>query len=200
MFQVNLLMVLVSLPVILTIPIIVLFFIFTIKYIKTHYKMLGYLAALFLFYLINNNLQFFQLFAANQETAEFYFIIAEISELLVLYILILLLEMFYRNTQFSYRQTLTTIFVFIIIGGLISKPELQTTAISQGFIVNIQRFCLLMFLEFIFHTIATVFLLIILIKSRKSAWAPKQKKLITWLSIGTLLGVLLPSIPNISFG
>ena len=57
-----------------------------------------------------------------------------------------------------------------------------------------------MIFEFIFHIIAMVFLLIILIKSRKSAWAPKQKKLITWLLIGTLIGVLLPSLPNFSPG
>ena len=161
--------------------------------------MLGYLAALFIFYLITKILQINQFFTVDQQTAEFFFIVTEITELLVLYCLILVFEMFYKNTQFSYRQTIITIFIFMIIGGLISNPELQTTVTSRGFLVGLQRFSPLMFIKFIFHGITTAFLLIILIKSRRSARIKKQKRLIIWLLVGSLTGVLLPSLPNMPF-
>ncbi len=195
--EINPLMFLAFIQMVLIISTIALFILFLFRYIKTHQKMLGYLAVLFFFYLINNILRLAQFFASNQESVKFYFIMAEISGLIMLYSLILLFEIFYRNTQFSNRQTITTISLFTVIGALISNPELEVVPISWGYLVNFQRFSIIMILELVFHIIAVAFLLIILINSRKSAWVQKQKKLITWLLIGSLIGVLLPTLPNV---
>ena len=183
-------------PVLLILPIITVFFIFLVKFHKTHQKMLLYLAILFIFYLTSNIFQVGQFFDGDQQTAENFYVIAEITEVLILFVLMLVFEMFYKNTQFSYRQTILTIFAFTIIGGLISNPELQTLVTPRGFVVELQRFSPLMIIELIFNGTATVFLLGILIHSKKTATVMKQKHLIILLIVGSLIGVLLPSIPH----
>lgn len=186
-------------PVILIVPTIALLFLFFSKYIRNHHIMLGYLCALFSFYLLSNFLEMGQFFTTNQEIAEVMFILSEIFKVLVTYALILLLDMFYSNKRFSQRQTIITILVFLVIGGLLTNPDLETTAISQGYLINIQPTSILNLLEAVFRLTATVILFIILVKSIKSAWSPKQKKLIIWLLIGTIIGILMPSFPRIAF-
>ncbi len=51
-----------------------------------------------------------------------FLILSTIFELLVLYSIIILLEVFERDVQFSKRQIFLTIITFIIIGGLLSNP------------------------------------------------------------------------------
>jgi hypothetical protein len=199
MFQVNLVMILGLIPVVLIIPTIALLFLFFSKYIKTHHIMFGYLSALFGFYLLSNFLEMGQFLADYQEIAELLLILSEIFKALVIYVLILLLDMFYSNKRFSQRQTLITILVFLLIGGLLTNPELETTVITQGYLINIQTTSILNLLEAIFRSTATIILLVILIKSIKSAWSPRQKKLIIWLLIGTIIGILMPSFPRIAF-
>lgn len=183
--------------VLLIIPTIILLTIFLFKYIKTHLKMFVYLTMLYIFYLINNFFQASQFFAQTEEVAVLFFKITESTKLLMLLSLILIFEIFYKNTQFSYRQTITTVLAFSIIVGLISSPELHTQAISSGFFVGLQRFSLIMILELIFILISTTFILIMLIRSIKSVWVSKQKQLIIALLIGSLIGVLFPSIPTV---
>ncbi|MFX1273533.1 MAG: hypothetical protein ACFFBP_10345 [Promethearchaeota archaeon] len=183
--------------VLLIIPTFILLAVFMFKFIKTHLTMLAYLTVLYIFYLINNLLQASQFFAQTEEIAELFFKITECAKLLMLLSLILIFEMYYSNTQFSYRQTISTVLAFSIIVGLISTPELNTQAISTGFLVSLQRLSLLMILEVIYILFTTTFIIIMLIRSIKSAWSSKQKILIIALLIGSIIGVLFPSIPTV---
>lgn len=170
---------------------------FIYKYIKTRRTILGYLALMNFCYLLSVILLLFQFVAFSQERAELYFIFSEISKILLLYFLLLTFEIFYRNTQYSKRQTVTTILIFTIIGGLIASPEIEVEIISERFyIMGLPPLSPITILELVFSFIATVFLLSILIKSRKSSWNSKQKMYITLLLIGSLTGVLIPSLLN----
>lgn len=184
-------------PLVLMIPTIALLVFFLTKFIKTKQKMLGYLAALFILYMINNILQMNHFLALSVEQAEHSYTFAQISGMLMLFTLIILFEMFYRNTQFSRRQTIITILLFMVIGGLLTNPDLETIAIGRGYIVSISNFSTLGLLRLIFNVTATISLLYVLHKSRKSVWSSKQKSLITWLIIGSIFGVLMPSIQSI---
>ncbi len=194
-FQTGTLLILGIIPLVLIFPTIALTIFFFVRYSKTQQNMLLYLGALFVFYLTNNILEMNQYFVVVQEVAELYFIVSEISYILLFYLLIVIFEVFYRNTQFSRRQTLITIIAFVVIGGLISNSDLQVMTLSQGYIVSIIQFSPIMILELVFFLTATALLLSVLIKTRKSAWDPKQKNLITWLLIGSIIGVLWPSLP-----
>ena len=160
--------------------------------------MFGYLAAMFCLYLTNNALEMGQYFSSTQAGAEISFILSQIFIVLVMYFFILLLDVFYSNRSFSQRQTLITILTFLLIGGLITNPELEIIALNQGYLINFKNYTTVLFLETTFHFIATIILFTILLKSRKSAWSSRQKKLIVWLLLGSILGILLPSFPSIA--
>ena len=181
-------------PLVLIIPTIALLVFFLVKFIKTKQKMLGYLAALFILYMINNFLQMGHFLALSVEQAEHSFVLAQISAMLMLFTLIILFEMFYRNTQFSRRQTLITILLFMVIGGLLSNPDLKITVIGLGYIVSIDPVSVLGLMRLIFNITASISLLYVLHRSRNSVWSSKQKNLITWLTIGSIIGVVIPSL------
>ncbi|MFX1273450.1 MAG: hypothetical protein ACFFBP_16590 [Promethearchaeota archaeon] len=196
-FQTNFLGSFLFIEMLFFIPITLLSNFFTYKVIKTRRPIFGYLAAMNICYLLSIFLVLFQFIASDPLRAEWYFIFSEISKILLILFLLLTFEIFYRNTQYSKRQTITIILVFTIIGGLIAKPEIELEIISERF--NVMRLPVLSptsILKLFFSAIVTVFLIFILIKSRKSAWNSKQKKYISWLLIGSLIGVLIPSLLN----
>lgn len=175
-------------------PITILDFIIIYKYIKTRQKILGYLLSLLTLYLISGFFLLLQYFTLYQERAIAYFTISEISKLVFMYVLLLLFEMFYRNTQFSRRQTLITILIFMIIGGLLSEPPLEIYTDLGGFVIDVKFFSFIKMMEIVFTGFATIFLLYILISSAKSAWNSKQKKAIIILLIGSVIGVAVPTL------
>ncbi len=170
---------------------------FLFRFIKTRQIILGYLVAMNFFYIASLFLVVFQFFSSNQERAEFFFILSEISKILVIYFLILIFEIFYKNTQFSRRQTIITILVFIIIGGYIAGPRIEVELLAgRFFIMGLPLLSTIKLLEFIFSITATLFVSTILLKSRKNAWNFRQKIYITWLLVGSLIGILFPALLN----
>jgi len=138
-----------------------------------------------------------QFIAFSQDRAEFYFIISEISRVLVIYFLLLTFEIFYKNTQFSRRQTIYTILVFLIIGGFIAKPQIDVDLyLGRFFIMDLPLLSAINLFKLLFYGVSTIFICHILLKSRKNAWNSKQKFYITWLLIGSLIGILIPSFLN----
>ncbi len=178
-------------------PLLVLSIIIIYKYIKTRQKILGYLIALFTLFFTSRILLLSQYFSSTLERAIIYFTIAEISKMLLLYVLLLLFEMFYRNTQFSRRETFVTILIFMIIGGLLSEPPLEIFNNFGGFVIDLKFFSFVKIMEIIFSVFATLFLLYLLILSAKSAWNKKQKRAIIIILIGSVIGVTIPTLLEI---
>ncbi|MFX1398859.1 MAG: hypothetical protein ACFFAS_17650 [Promethearchaeota archaeon] len=119
--------------------------------------------------------------------------------MVLLYALLLIFEIFYRNTRYSRRQTMTTILVFLIIGGIISEDSLDIYTNTGGFVIDLKVFSPSKIFEFVFTVFASIFIIYMLIKSRKNAWNLRQKRAILGLMIGSLIGVLAPLLFDVLF-
>ncbi|MBN1214360.1 MAG: hypothetical protein JXA99_02850 [Candidatus Lokiarchaeota archaeon] len=129
------------------------------------------------------------------EITKILFIITSISEILVLYSIIILLEIFEKDVQFSKTQVFLTIFAFLIIGGLISTPQLIVSYKEGIYSVDLSEHSILGLLESLFSLSSFIILFLMLYKSRKTAWSRTQKHLIALLSLGIFLTIFLPIIP-----
>jgi len=182
-------------PIVLCVPTITFFVVFIWKYVKTHQKMFGYLSILFLATLIMHFFEESQFFSTTQQDAEFYFVLSQIFEMLMLYTLVVILEMFDRNVQFSRRQTILTVLTFLAIGGMITFPDVQTQTVEGRYLVSFSQFSPVLIFQLSFYVIAGVWLVILLHRSKKSATSRKQKKFILHFTIGIFLAISLPVLP-----
>ena len=162
--------------------------------------MFGFLAILFSTYLIRTIFQVNKNLELSEGEIILFFIFFQIFNMLALYSLILVLEVFEKNIQFSWRQILMTILVFIAIGGMISNPDLESQPIEGLIFISFKPISFEFIFRMLFHFIAGILLVIALHRSIKSAWSLKQKNLIKWLTCGTIFTFFMPLIPQIATG
>ncbi|MFX1275360.1 MAG: hypothetical protein ACFFBP_05685 [Promethearchaeota archaeon] len=188
--------------VILLIPII--FFIFTIgflvfflrRYLETKHKMFGYLTVFLLTYLLQNIFQIGEIVSNTRALIDFNFIMQETFNMLVLYSMVVLLEVFERDVSFSRRQSILTILVFATIGGMISTPKFiydESLIFSTSFSWEEPT----TYIQMIFYLIAGIWLISMLYRNFKTAWSKKQKRIIRWLWWGVFFGIFYPFIAYI---
>lgn len=186
------------LPIILIIPAIAFFIIFFIKFIKTKQHILGYLALLFLTFVMKNLFQIIIHTSPNESAAINSFIIFRIAEMFMLFSFVIVIEMFERNIQFSLRIIILIVLVFTTIGSYVTNQGIQatqiTTIIGEVYFADFEKpLNFTTIIHSIFNITGGIWLLISLYRSKKYAWNDDQKKLINWLFIGLILGILLPS-------
>jgi hypothetical protein len=160
--------------------------------------MFGFLAILFSTYIVRNIFQVNRLFSLPEGEAILFFILFQIFDMLALYSLILVLEVFEKNIQFSWRQMLITILVFIAIGAMISDPDLESQIIDDEIFIMLKLISFEFIFTMLFLLIAGILVVISLYQSLKSAWSPKQKSLIKWLTCGTIFTFFLPLATQIA--
>ena len=156
-----------------------------------------YLACLFLTYLINHFFQTGYLLSEIQEVAELSFIMSQVFEMLTFYILVIVFEMFDKNIQFSRRQTIISLLIFVAIGGLLTQPDLNVETVGNNYLIYHERYSVISICQLLFNFVASSWLTVMLYKSRKSAQSTKQKHLIVSLFFGLILAIFVPSFPHI---
>ena len=161
------------------------------KYLITKHKMFRYLTILFLTFLFRNIFQFGVLIFYSMELAVPCFILREISDMLVLYSLIVLLEVFEKDVSFSTRQSIMTILIFMAIGAMLSTPTFDIDE-SNPYGIKFGNGEFIGGIQIIFYIIAGIWLSIMLHQNHKTAWSVRQKKLITWLSLGVFCAIFFP--------
>ncbi len=170
------------------------FFIFFLKtYIKTKQKMFGYLSVYFLTHILANIFGISKL-SSNGDIATNFHILNKIFEMLVLLVLILLLEVFEKNIQFSTKQTIMTMLIFTIIGGFISDPPSRDDFLNYFNIFTYHGSPILI-LQAIFYILTVFWLAIMLYRSKKKAWSLKQKTFMSRLIVGVFLSISSALIP-----
>ncbi len=185
------------------IPTVIFFIIFLWNYFRTRQQMFAFLAVTFMISIIQNFLAIRQVTLANPATAELFFIIAQMFKMFTLYFLLIVVEMFERNTAYSGRLTILTGIMAATVGAAI------TTISSPSPAVNYETFGDIIYvwfparstvrlLEGAFGLVAGLWLLIVLYRSWKRARSPKQKRLIVLILIGLffceILGSALPVV------
>src|SRR5271157_423765 len=181
-------------PIILLLPTMVFFLIFLRSGLKTKQNMFWYLTLLFGFYTLSPIFQMGSLAAVDQATANIYYLIYQVIEIIAMLLLILVLEMFDKNAIFSGRFTFFSILASLAVGAILSKPELVSSTIGFGFTVSFASFSMAQILQAIFLIVAGLWLVITLIKNRKDAISPPQKKLITYLLFGVIFTNILSTL------
>ena len=163
------------------------------KYLDTKHKMFRYLTVLFLTFLFRNIFQFGVLIFDSTEFAVSCFILREIFDMLVLYSLIVLLEVFEKDVSFSTRQSIMTILVFMAIGAMLSTPTFVIDE-NNPYGIKFGNNELIGGIQLIFYIVAGIWLSIMLYQNHKTAWSVRQKKLILWLSLGVFCAIFFPFI------
>jgi len=158
--------------------------------------MFAYLTILFLTYLLRNIFQFGKIIFQNSELAVYSFILTEIFDMLVLYSLVVLLEVFERDVSFSKRQSIMTILVFMAIGGMLSTPTFEIDE-NNPFGISFGSGELIIAIQILFYIIAGIWLTIMLYRNHKNAWSIKQKKIIFWLALGVFFAIFFQFIAYI---
>ena len=117
-FQIDFIIIIVSYIILLLFLALTLGFFayFLKKYLVTRHKMFRYLIILFFTFLFRNVFQFGVLIFNSTEYVIPCFILREIFDMLMLYSLVVLLEVFEKDVSFSTRQLIMTILVFMAIG------------------------------------------------------------------------------------
>jgi hypothetical protein len=182
------------LPILFMAPSIVFFIIFLREYIQTKQRMFAYLSILFISFLFKNIFQTGSYIAQNLNAAITAFLLSQAIEMLSLLLMIVVLEMFDKSRILTFRQLILTIFVFTAIGGMISNPLLEIGVVDTRYLINFQPFTSIVLIKMIFNIIGSIWLIIMVIESYKSAWSQKQKGLLKWLFVGLLISMVLPSI------
>ena len=181
-------------PMALTILAIGLTIVFVVKYLKNRQIMMIFLAILFIFYLGYNFSQVAMNASNSLESVKSYFLWASVLNLMTIYMLIIIFEMFEKNTFFTLRQTIMTALAFVIIGGILSDPSLSSVQVAGRYYVDFERFSAISISSLIFYVVSSVWIISSLVRGYKSARSRKQKTMIAWLARGLLLAGLLPSI------
>jgi hypothetical protein len=188
---------------VLTIPIILiiiaLFFLifFLNKYIKTKYKIFGYLSIFFFTFLLQNIFQEGEMLNPIIDVKIVNYVMQQIFTLLVLYSMVVLLEVFESGRGISRRQSIMSFLIFTTLGAILSTPT-YTIDETQLSAVNYSEQELIGTFTLFFYIIAGIWLTSMLYRTYKTSWSDKQKKIIRLLSIGVFLGIFFPIIGIIS--
>ncbi len=180
------------------IPTIIFFFLFLRDYFKSKQQMFVFLVGTFCMALIQHFFAIRQGTVTSQANAELFFILAHLFKMLTLYCLLIVLEMFERNTAFSGRLTFLTALLAATIGAVISDPSVSTVFISGIYFVRFAGGSSVRILQGLYGLVASLWLVIVLFRSYKRARAPKQKRLIVLILVGFLFYAMLGSfLPNV---
>jgi len=192
-FQIDFIIIIVSYIILLLFLALTLGFFayFLKKYLVTRHKMFRYLIILFFTFLFRNAFQFGVLIFNSTEYVIPCFILREIFDMLMLYSLVVLLEVFEKDVSFSTRQLIMTILVFMAIGAMLSTPTFVFDE-NNPYGIKFGNGELIGGIQILFYVIAGIWLSIMLFQNHKTAWSERQKKLITWLSLGVFCAVFFP--------
>lgn len=160
--------------------------------------MLVYLTLLFLMFLLKNIFQTTLHISSNEDVARNSFIIFRIADMLMLFVFVIVIEMFETDVPISKRIMILSILAFITIGSYFTNPGIEVEGRSfifgEFYLVDFARSLnFTNIVHGIFNFIAGLWLFISIYKSRKYAFNKDQKKLINWLLVGLIIGMLLPS-------
>ncbi len=167
--------------------------IFLQDYFKTRQQMFAFLVGTFGLYLIQHFFAIRQSMANTQAEAELFFIIAQMLKMMTLYCLLIVLEMFERNTAYSGRLTFLTALVAATIGAAIGNPAVRTDIINGIYLVRFAGRSPVRLLQGLFGLVAGIWLLVVLFRSYRRARAPKQKRLIVLILVGLFFCEILGS-------
>ncbi len=151
-----------------------------------------YLIIYFLSDSLYNLLSIGQVISTELDIIIFFFLISEIFNILTIYSLILLLEFFEKNIQFSRTQTIMTMLIFTLIGLILSNPDVNINITGDIYVDSFYYDSLIIYLEMIFYLIAGFWIIIILYRSKIAAKSPKQKKLIINVILGVFFANYIP--------
>ncbi len=172
----------------------IVFFVFFLKrYFDSKHKMFAYLSVFFATYLLQNIFQVGEFLLQPAEEAKIFFTLRELFDMLVLYSLVVLLEVFENDTGLSKRQFLMSTLVFISIGGMISTPTFLVDETSV-FAINYGNEEPVWLIEIIFFIVAGIWLILMLYRNHSRAWSSKQKSLMKWLFWGVFFAIFFQFI------
>jgi hypothetical protein len=117
--------------------------------------------------------------------------------ILLLYTLVLILEFYSQNLLFSGKETIISVLVFLVIGGMISSPNLESELVDGRYIVNFAALSPVLFFQIVFYIVASIWTSYLLYTNRKAAHMNRQKILIMFLFFGMILTIFIPTIPNV---
>lgn len=168
---------------------------FSKNYFRTKYKMFKYLSLFYLTYILSIiPMIISSFFLKDLEMTKILFILSTIFDVLVLYSIIVLLEVFERDAQFSKRQIFLTIITFLIIGGLLSNPPLNISVNDGNYSVEITDDSFIGIAVSFFSLSSFILLFSMLHRSRKTAWSSTQRSIIKLLFLGIFISFLFPTI------
>jgi hypothetical protein len=178
------------------IPTVIFFVLFLRDYFKTKQQMFAFLATTFALFLIQHFFAIQQVTSSIQTDAELYFILSQIFKILTFYCILIVMEMFERNTPYSGRVTILTALMAATLGVIISNPSVTTLNIDGGWVVSFGHPSAGRLLQGLFGLVAGLWILLVLFRSYKRAKSPKQKRLILLIFVGLffceILGGTLP--------
>ncbi|MHA1734454.1 MAG: hypothetical protein ACTSU5_21155 [Promethearchaeota archaeon] len=185
-------------PVLTFGPTLGFFAFFLKKYVKTRQRMFGMLSLLMGTFLLQQAFAITAASTPDRHVAEVNFLLASVFEMLALYTLILALEMFEKDTPFTPRQTVLAGLVSLAIGAMFSSPALDTSDLGRSYWVSFAEGDSVVFFQALFFGVAGVMLTVILVRSKKTAWSKRQKRLIKWLMAGIVFSQLLGSFTPVA--
>ncbi|MBY9006991.1 MAG: hypothetical protein KGD63_09545 [Candidatus Lokiarchaeota archaeon] len=155
--------------------------------------MFGYLAIYFLTHILASAFAAIKT-TSNVDIGVSYYIISEIFDMLVLFTLFLLLEVFEKNVQFSFKQSIMIMLIFTVVGGLISNPPIHHELIGE-FNVFTYPGSPILIIQALFYVLTVFWLAMMLYRSKKEAWSVKQKTFMSRLIIGVSLSISFAVVP-----
>ena len=177
-----------------TIPTMIFFGFFLRDYLKTKQQIFACLVVTFGFYLVQHFATAQQGLFDNQANAELFFIITRIFNLLTLYCLLMVLELFERNTPFSGRITILTMIMAAMLGAIATNPEVISEKVGDFWFVRFPFDGSIRIIQVIFGVVSISWFFTVLIRSYRRAKAPKQKHLIILIVAGLLFYEFLGSV------
>ena len=175
-----------------TIPTIIFFFYFLKKTFQMKQRMFRFLAILFGVYLIQHFFSICQLIVMDEGLAQGAFTLSEILGEVILFLLIIVLEMFEKNSPYSGRVTIFTVPMAATIGAALSGPNILYDQLAHGYFFYYDTSDLtLRYLQVTFGLLAALWFVITLIRSWRAAKSPVQKRLIILLVTGMFLSQIV---------
>ncbi|GAB4313421.1 MAG: hypothetical protein Kow0069_14480 [Promethearchaeota archaeon] len=170
-----------------------LFVFFAVKAVTTRQKMFRALAGLFLAYVVTHVASMSYIVAETAERQRVAFLQVQVFELLSVYGLVLVLEMFESNRVVAGRQVLFVVLVSMTLGALLSNPPLTSVSVSGRDLVVFARPALAPLLRLLFDLVAATWMFVVLVRSYRSAKVKKQRGLVLALVVGLVLSQLVGS-------
>ena len=186
-------------PLIFFGPLIIFFLIFLVKFLKTRQKMFLHLTLLFMISGLAQALSAASTIIPFFNVGSVLFLIGQILDLASLLLLLVIFESFNENKVLSWQLLLFAIMTSLIVGGLLSSPEIIITT-EQGFTsYQFEQRTFNSMMVFAYGLFVTIWLLKTFVKMRRTATNSQQKSLVTWLVIGIFLSQIVGSFAPVTF-